>query len=111
MVQAGKDAERVSWESLDIPLRTAPLSKRIGKEFSTLRTILRVASRESAASVLLCSATEVGFLLLKLLLTFSGLKIPVLVVMHGVLATLVPSSPVKRLSPRLRCSTGSRLHA
>jgi hypothetical protein len=48
--------------------------------------------------VLFTSATEIGFFLLKVQLAGSRISVPVLAVMHGVLATIVPGAPRKRLA-------------
>lgn len=92
---AGSESSRIDWNELDIPLRNAPTLRRIVREFFTLRTMLRAATRVNAAMVLYSSATELGFLMLKFLLVSHRVKIPVLVVMHGLLASLVPNAPHK----------------
>ena len=94
--QVPEEVSRVAWRDLVIPPRRASGSRRIGSEWSVIRRTLRAASHSGASLVLFTSATEIGFLLLKIRLAGSRLSAPVLAVMHGVLATIVPGAPRKR---------------
>jgi hypothetical protein len=96
--QAPKEAARVEWRELVIPPRQASGPRRVRGEWNAIRRTLGTASRTTASLVLFTSATEIGFLLLKVQLTTSRFTIPVLAVMHGVLATIVPGAPRKRLA-------------
>ncbi len=96
--EAPEDFRRVEWRDLSIPPRWSTGPGRFGAEWKTVRTTLRVASEEHASLVLFASATEIGFFLLKIRLAGSRLPVPVLAVMHGVLATVVPGAARKRFS-------------
>jgi hypothetical protein len=94
--QAPGEVSRVEWRDLVIPRRHASGSRRLRGEWNAIRRTLSIASRGNASLVLFTSATEIGFLLLKIQLAGSRLSTPVLAVMHGVLATIVPGAPRKR---------------
>lgn len=90
------EASRVEWREITIPPRRASGGRRLAGEWRTVRRALGVASRSNASLVLFTSATEIGFLFLKMQLSVRRLRVPVLAVMHGVLATVVPGGPGKR---------------
>jgi hypothetical protein len=89
---------RIEWRQMAIPPRQARSLKRLWKEWSAVRRILTTASREEFSLVFVTSATEIGFLLLKIHMSFSRAPFPVLAVLHGVLATVVPGATRKRLA-------------
>jgi len=86
----------LAWKSILIPPRRARTFRRLGREWSALRRILTTAAREGASVIIITSASELGFFFLKILLAFSTRRVPVVAVLHGVLATLVPGAPRKR---------------
>jgi len=94
--QAPEEASRVEWRDLVIPGRQESGPGRLWREWNAIRSTLRSASRLHASLVLLTSATEIGLLLLKIQLAVSRPSAPVLAVMHGGLASIVPGAPRKR---------------
>jgi hypothetical protein len=96
--QAPEEAGRVEWKNILIPPRHAAGFRRAAVEWSTIRETLNVASRSGATLVLFASATEVGYLLLKIQLAWRRHRVPVLAVMHGALASIAPDARRKRLS-------------
>ena len=97
-VQAPGVFSRVEWREMQIPPRQASGLRRFAAEWNTVRRVFRIASRSTASLVLFSSATEIGLLLIKIQLAGSRLPVPVLAVMHGGLATIVPSAVRKRFA-------------
>lgn len=96
--QAPELVLRVEWQDISIPPRHAPGLSRIGGEWAALHKTLVAASRTDASLVLITSATEIGFLLLKIQMAARRPEFPILAVLHGVLASIVPGAPRKRFA-------------
>lgn len=83
----------VEWQEIKIPPRTMGGARRFSTELDWCRTALKMAAACSAKVLILCSISTSSLLASKFLLRSSGIQIPVLVVPHGILASIASRHP------------------
>jgi len=95
---------RVEWREITIPPRAQSGRGRLYRELSLCRRVLSAASRPEVRAIVICSMTKPGLFALKTLLPWGGIRVPVLAVLHSVLADLDPALPARprKLSLTLR---------
>lgn len=90
---------RIEWRAAAIPPRHAPGRRRARAEWLLIGQALSAAAGSSAHFLLFTSATETGLALLKLRLLARPAPFPVLAILHGLLAAIVPGVRRKPLAP------------
>jgi hypothetical protein len=84
---------RVRWQEVEIPLRTVGGWRRLRSESVWCRRVLSVARDPQVNALVICSITETGLLVLKGMLQTHRIPVPVLVTIHGILASVEGSGP------------------
>lgn len=89
----------MEWDEIAVPNRSLSGWRRVGEEFRLCFQVLRRASTEAASSLILCSISAAGLLALKALMLGRRTTVPVIIVPHSILNSILPT-PSKKHWPR-----------
>jgi hypothetical protein len=90
---------RVEWLEIAIPPRELSGRRRLYGELRWCRRALLAASRPEVRALVLCSTTKAGLFVLKTLLPWHGVRVPVLAVLHSILGDI--ELPLAAWPPKL----------
>lgn len=82
------DSERVEWREISIPPRNMGGWRRLPSERGWCRRVLKVASARPVKALIFCSLPKTAIAMLKVELFTTHLKVPILVVLHGLLSQI-----------------------
>lgn len=87
--------QRVTWQAIAIPRRGSGVWKVMRDELAWCRRVFEVVSNEDPRFLILCSLTDSGLLVLKLLMLRRRTQVPVVAVPHGILSTVAATQSSK----------------
>lgn len=79
---------RIAWREIDVPQRGAGFGKVMHAEWRWCRRILQACAANPPRLLLICSITDSGLLVLKMMMHARRTRFPIVAVPHSVLSTL-----------------------